>query len=172
MASNEIMLHKEARWGFSYIRLDSAATMRKVLSLTPHKFEKGMAIFHSWILSFDTRRLVGLAIRVWISLRLLPLEYLDYVCTIVGFVEKVVEEDPRVTVTQDPRFCVELDLERGWISMLELPEYNGRFAEVVIEYDGEPIRCSQCFQLNHPTKHCRLRAHSTSEPAPASRYSR
>lgn len=116
-----------------------------MLSLTPHKFEEGTAIFHSWIPSFDPRRPIGLAIPVWILLRLLPLEYLDYARTIAGFVGRVVDEDPRVTVTQDPRFCVELDLKQGWISTLKLPGFDGRLAEVVIEYDGELIRCSQCF---------------------------
>ena len=45
LALGQILLHKEVGWGFSYIRLDSAATTRQLLELTPHKFSKGIAMF-------------------------------------------------------------------------------------------------------------------------------
>ena len=99
IALDKILLHCEAGWGFSYIRLDSLATTRKVLSLIPHKFTKGVALFQGWILGFDPRCLVGLTILVWISLCLLPLEYLDFACELAGQVGKVLEEDYRITVT-------------------------------------------------------------------------
>ena len=106
------MLHREAGWGFSYIRLDSPKTMHKVLSLTPHRFVDDTTLFRSWISSFDPRCLVGLAIPVWISLRLLPLEFFDYVRTVAAFMGRVIDKDPMITVTQDSRFYVELDLEK------------------------------------------------------------
>ena len=47
------------------------------------------------------------------------LEFLDYSHTIASFVDRVIEEDCRVTVIHNPCFCVELDLEQGWISTLK-----------------------------------------------------
>ena len=166
------MLHRKAGWRFSYLRLKSMATMRKVLSLIPYRFEEGTALFHSWIPSFDPHRPIGLAIMVWISLRLLPLEFLDYACTIASFVGRLIEEDPRVTVTQDPHFCVKLDLEKGWISTLELLGFDGRTTEVIIEYNNETIRCSHCFHLDHLTDNCGLQTLSEPEPFLVSRNPR
>ena len=58
------MLHQEAHWRLSYIWLDSAAMMHKVLSLTLHRFKEGTAIFLSRIPSFDSHYLIGLAIPI------------------------------------------------------------------------------------------------------------
>ena len=59
LAPGKILLHKEARWGFSYICVDSLATTRQVLALTSH--------FQSWIPGFDPRKPVGMTVLVWIT---------------------------------------------------------------------------------------------------------
>ena len=52
---------------------------------------------------------------------LLPLEFFDYARSIASFVDRVIEEDPRIIVTQGPWFCIKLDLKRNWILVIKLP---------------------------------------------------
>jgi hypothetical protein len=149
-----ITLHKEVGWGFCYILLDSELTTRKVLALTPHKFSVETALFQSWIPGFDPRKPEGLHIPVWITLHLLPLQFMEYAKTVASYVGRVIEEDKKVTITQDPRFCVELEVDRGWISTLQLPIPDGRTIPVGVEYDNEAVNYSQCFDWNHHRRDC------------------
>lgn len=112
-----------------------------------------MALFQGWIPGFDPRRPTGLTVPVWITLRLLPLEYLDFAREIAGQVEKVLDEDHRVTVTQDPRFYVEMELDKGWIASLQLPNLLNRPVEVIIDYD-DPMCCKSCFDPSHESSLC------------------
>ena len=114
----------------------------------------------------NPHRPIGLAILVWISLRLLSLEFLDYTRTIANFVGRVIEEDPKVTVTQNLHFCIKLDLVKRWVPALELPSFNGRTIEVIIEYDNEHIRCSHYFHLDHSMDNYSLWTLNVPEPSP------
>jgi hypothetical protein len=93
IAPGKITLHKEVRWGFSYIQLDSATTTKRVLLLTPYKFSVGTALFQSWIPGFDPRKPEGLHIPIWITLRLLPLQFIEYAKEITSYIAQVIEED-------------------------------------------------------------------------------
>ena len=156
VSPGQISLHRKVGWGFLYIRLDLLATTRKVLSLTPSKFSKATAMFHKWVPGFDPRCSVGLAIPVWISLRFLLLEFLEYTRILAKQVGRVIEEDSRTTVTQDPRFCVEVNVDHGWISTLLLPGRNGCSNKVIIDYDIDPLCYQHCFSFQHGSSHCDL----------------
>ena len=142
-----------------------------VVALTPYKFSDSVAMFQSWVPGFDPRHPVGLTVPVWISLRLLPLEYLEFARTISGQIGRVLEEHEKVTVTQDPRFCVELEVDKGWIASLELPNLLGRRVEVIIHYD-DSMRCNICFGTSHRGVDCPtlgVRDSSVQDPAPPRR---
>ena len=90
---------------------------------------------------------------VWISLRLLPLEYLEFVCSIAGQIRRVLEEDKNVIVTQDPCFCVKLEVDKGWIATLKLPNLLGCKVELIIDYKDH-MCCTLCFDTNHGFADC------------------
>ena len=99
IAPNKVLLHRKARWSFSYIRLEYLETTRKVLALTPYRFSDSVAIFQSWVPRFDPKHMVDLTVPVWISLQLLPIEYLEFAQTIARQIGWVLEEDKKGTVT-------------------------------------------------------------------------
>jgi hypothetical protein len=105
-----IVLHKEVGCGYSYIRTDCEETIRRILGLFPHRMQAGMALFHNWVPAFDPSKPVGLTIPVWISLRRLPLVYLDCAYELASQVGKVISEDKRTSVNDNPRFCIALDV--------------------------------------------------------------
>jgi hypothetical protein len=72
--------------------------------------QAGMALFHNWVPAFDPSKPVGLTIPVWISLRRLPLVYLDCAYELASQVGKVISEDKRTSVNDNPRFCIALDV--------------------------------------------------------------
>jgi hypothetical protein len=133
-----IILHKEAGCGYSYIRTDCEATTRRILGLSPHRLQVGTALFHNWVPAFDPNKPVGLTIPVWISLRRIPLEYLDCAHALASQVGKVIGEDNRTSVNDDPRFCITLDVqEKFWLSSLEVPSIDGKTAQIFIDYEDD-----------------------------------
>ena len=128
-------------------------TTQKVLALTLYKFSTPIAMFQSWILGFDPRKLIGLMVLVWILLRLLPLEYLEFARMIAGQIGQVLKEDNKVMITEDLRFCIELKIDKGWIATLELPNLSGRRVKVVIDYD-DYMCCQLYFDTFHGISNC------------------
>ena len=154
MAPGKILLHKEAGWGFS---LTFAWTLQqpcaRYLYSPPHKFSASVAMFQSWIPGFDPRKPLGLNHPVWITLHLLPLKHLEFARAIVEQIGRILDEDKNVTATQDPKFCVELETDKGWIAMLELPNLLGRKVEVVVNYDDH-MCCTICYKTGHRSNLC------------------
>ena len=90
---------------------------------------------------------------------------MEYARVIAGYVGRVIEEDSRITVTQDPRFCVEVNFG----SLLSSSGQNGNPSEVIIDYDTDPLRCQLCFSHFHGSSQCDLNSPPLQPLGPAQR---
>lgn len=57
---------------------------------------------------------------------------------------------------KDPRFCVNLKINKGWITSINLESEEGILPpqEVLVDYDKLPIRCKACLSWKHMVKDC------------------
>jgi hypothetical protein len=150
-----IVLHKEAGCGYSYIRTDCEETTWRILGLSPHRMQAGTTLFHNWVPSFDPSKPVDLTIPVWISLRRLPLEYLDCAYELASQVGKVIGEDKRTSVNDDPRFCITLDVqEEFWLLSLAIPNVDDKKAQIFIDYEDDQVRYKHCLDHFHLSERC------------------
>ena len=53
--------------------------------------------------------------------------------------------------SKNPRFCVNLEISKGWATSIELVTEGGILPPqiVVIDYDKLPIRCRVCLRWRH-----------------------
>jgi hypothetical protein len=62
-------------------------------------------------------------------------------------------------------YYVELQEEEPRVSKLKLPGLGLDLGEVLIDYEGEPIRCLHCLAFSYPIGKCNL-THTTHSPNP------
>jgi hypothetical protein len=91
-----------------------------------------------------------LALPVWITLNFLSLEFVDEADYIVACVGKVLEVDYVVRAHNILLYCVELQEGEPRVSKLKLLGSGLDPREVLIDYEGEPIRCLHCLAFTHP----------------------
>lgn len=53
--------------------------------------------------------------------------------------DRVIREKNCVSINDDPQFCVELDVERGWLTSLLIPNVDEKIAEVLVDYVDDSI---------------------------------
>ncbi|KAG0594494.1 hypothetical protein M758_UG082300 [Ceratodon purpureus] len=66
----------------------------------------------------------------------------------------VYQADPHNKFLRNPRFCVGLDLTKGWPSALEVIGLDNHSNTIVLNYDHAPIRCRFCTNLNQKVADC------------------
>jgi hypothetical protein len=150
-----IVLHKEVGCGYLYIRTDCEETTRRILGMSPHRLQAGTTLFYNWVPAFNPSKPVGLIVPVWISLRRIPLEYLDYARQLASQVGTVIGEDNRTSVNDDPRFCIALDVqEKFWLSKLIVPNIEGKTAQISIDYEDDQVKCKHCLDHFYLSARC------------------
>ena len=60
-------------------------------------------------------------------------------------------------MTRDPRFCVNLKINEGWINSIALNLENGilRIQTIVVDYDSLTFRCRVCLSWKHGVEDCK-----------------
>ena len=97
--------------------------LHNALMLSPFKSKRGICIFQSWIPRFNPDNPCNLAFPIWVGLRRLPFEHHDQAVAIaksMGEVGEVTDIDTSNDTTKDPRFGINLKVNEGWISSIEL----------------------------------------------------
>ncbi|KAG0617518.1 hypothetical protein M758_5G195600 [Ceratodon purpureus] len=140
--------------GFIFLSTPSIVITRRVLALTPHHTPWGQCIYQEWEPNFNPDYPSGLKLPTWISLTKLPHEFKPVEGLIAGSLGPVYQADLQNRMLRDPRFCVGLDLTKGWPSALELVGIGNHLNTIVIGYDHAPIRCRFCQNLNHRVVDC------------------
>lgn len=64
--------------------------------------------------------------------------------------------DPNNSMLKHPRFCVSINVERGWVTKAELTALTlGVLFRAIIDYDSLPIRCRFCISTRHLIGECK-----------------
>lgn len=125
LTNTTILIHKEARGGFFYIKFERPETTRKVLALTTCLLSAGTVLFQQWIPAFNPRRSHGVLTPVWFSLIGVPLEFYDSIHSLATCVGPILEVDWGHRLQANPRFCVAVEPDKEWIASLEAHSGNG-----------------------------------------------
>jgi len=114
-------------------------------------------MFQSWIPGFNPDNPPNLAFPTWVALRRLPFEHHDQALAIAESLGEVIDIDTSNDIAKDPRFCVNLMVNEGWITSIELKseEGTGPPQSVIVDYDKMPIRCRACQSWKHKVRDCK-----------------
>jgi hypothetical protein len=148
-----IQHHRAAGYGFTYIKFDKPDSSRRAMALSPFRCSAGTATLHRWVPAFDPVK-SALFVPVWITLNYLPLEFIDEVDKIVACIGKVLEIDYSTREQSILCYCVEVFSGDPWVSKLCLQSTRPETSEVLINYEGEEVRCYECLQFSHKTRNC------------------
>jgi len=66
----------------------------------------------------------------------------------------VLEVDPYRSETVDPRFCMAIDLSKGYVSRLLVANIDGEFSEVIIKYEILDTSYHRCPGFTHENFVC------------------
>lgn len=72
-------------------------------------------VYQPWVQGFNPKNPRGLLTPFWISFPSLPLEFLKLAHTVAAQVGKILAEDINMDRVPPARFCVGIDITRGWI---------------------------------------------------------
>lgn len=114
----------------------------KVFMFTSHKGDCGMCMYHQWSPRVDLDNPSRMKISIWVSIRKLPFEYQPFgrfmtskLCIVLGF-------DQNNHVNLNPRFCVSVEVDNGWVATLMIRAIGNQWFIVIIDCEFNLIRCS------------------------------
>ena len=127
------------------------------LMLSPFKTKWGTCMLQSWIPGFNPDNPSNLAFPTCIALRRLSYEHYDQAIAIAGTLGEVTSIDTTNDTAQDPRFCVHLKIDEGWVISIDLEAEGGSAVpqQVLVDYDRLSIRCRACQIWKHRVANCK-----------------
>ena len=143
--------------GFFFLASEDSDALHNALMLSPFKSKWGTCMFQSWIPGFNPDNPRNLAFPTWVALRNLPFEHHDQALAIAESVGEVIGIDTANDTAKDPRFCINLMVNEGWVTSitLESEEGMGPTQSVVVDYDRMPIRCRAYQSWKHRVRDCK-----------------
>ena len=143
--------------GFFFLASEDSDALHNALMLSPFKLKWGTCIFQSWIPGFNLDNSRNLAFPTWVELRSLPYEHHDQALAIAELLGEVIGIDTANDTAKDPRFCINLMVNEGWVTSitLESEEGIGPTQLVIVDYDRMPIRCRTCQSWKHRVRDCK-----------------
>ena len=118
--------------------------------LSPLKFKWGACLIQSWVPWFNPYNPSNLAFPTWVSLRNMPFEHQNQALTIAETLGEVISMDTANKNAKDLRFCINLEISKGWATRIDLELVRGSLPtqNVLVDYDKLPIRCRACLSWN------------------------
>jgi len=104
----------DAGKGFYFLSLIDVETAKCIFMLTPFKSSWCTMIVHTWTLSFNFHILERLKLLVWISFKMLPLEYMTIKISIIRQIGTMFKFDDTNKMQQYLRFCTMVDYKDEW----------------------------------------------------------
>ena len=92
-------------------------------------------MLQSWVPGFNPDNPSNLAFPTWVSLRNLPIGHQDQALAIAKSLGEVIGMDVENDNAREPRFCINLEISKGWITSIDLE---------CERYSGTPGGCTQC----------------------------
>lgn len=155
VSPGKLIYKHDAGLGFFYLKADSPDTAKRAMMLTPFRIQWGTAVIQSWIPALNPSSPIGLKLPTWVTLKQLPLEYAPSAHLIAQGLGEVLGVGQTNEFAKFPRFCVAMDVERGWIGSISLKSLDPRHkVTVLVDYDNAPIRCRYCLATTHCVRDC------------------
>lgn len=106
--------------GFFILNGDDKDAFHNVMMLSPFRSKWGTCMLQSWVPEFNPDNPSNLAFPTWVSLQNMPYEHEDQAIAIVESLGEVIGIDTANESAKDPRFCINLDISKGWATCIEL----------------------------------------------------
>ena len=142
--------------GFFIMSGDDKDALNNALMLSPFKSKWGTCLIQSWVPGFNPENPSNLAFPTWVSLRNMPFEHQDQAMAIAETLGEVIGFDTSNDTAKDPRFCINLEISKGWVTSIDL-EVEGEILptqRIMVDYDKLPIRCRSCLSWKHKASEC------------------
>jgi hypothetical protein len=143
----------DAGFEFVYIKLDRPDSVRRALALSSFQCSSSTVTIHRWVPAFNPLQPL-LHIPVWITLSFLPLEFIDEADKIASFLGKVLVVDYASRDQSILRYYIERYTGDLWVAKICLSNAGVAVGEVLIDYEGDELRCHHCLQFSHGTQDC------------------
>lgn len=149
-----IHFHRKVGPRCVYIRTDGKITTHRILAHAFHQFTGGAMIYQRWQRGFNPTRFLNVTWPMWISFLDLPLEYHKLARRVAKQVGQVLSESHEGGFDAPPRFCVGLELNKGWISNVIGCSEAGGSASIKVQYEGLTLSCLHCGDHHHSSHGC------------------
>ena len=158
LRGNDLTFCRNVGKGFFILKGEDRDALHSAMMLSPFRSKWGTCMLQSWVPGFNPDNPSNLAFPTWVSLRNMPYEHEDQAIAIAESLGEVIGFDTANESTKDPRFCVNLDISKGWATCIELVCEGGILPpqKIMIDYDKLPIRCRACLSWKHKASECNI----------------
>ena len=142
--------------GYFLLKGEDTDALNNALMLSPFRSKWGTCMLQSWVPGFNPDNPSNLAFPTWINLRNMPYEHQDQAIEIAGTLGEVIGMDTANENSKDPRFCVNLEISKGWATCIVLESKEGILPPqtIMVDYEKLPIRCRVCLSWKHKVNEC------------------
>ena len=156
LRGNTLSFCRNVGKGYFILSGDNEDALTQALMLTPFRSKWGTCMLQSWVPGFNPDNPSNLAFPTWVSLRNLPLEHQDQALAIAESLGEVIGMDVENDNARDPRFCINLEISKGWVTSIDLECERGMLAsqKIMLDYDQLPITCRICLSWKHEANEC------------------
>ena len=143
--------------GYFILSSEDEDALSNALMLTAFRSKWGTCMLQTWVPGFNPENPSNLAFPTWVSLRNMPFEHQDQALAIAESLGEVIGLDTTNDYAKDPRFCVNLEISKGWVTCIDLESEGGIVAsqKIMVDYDKLPIRCRTCLSWKHKASECK-----------------
>lgn len=87
----------------------------------------------------------------------MPFEHHDQAIEIAETLGEVIGIDTSNESAKDPRFCINLKINKGWVTIIDIDggEEGSIPQRVLVDYNKLPMRCKACHSWKHQVKDCK-----------------
>lgn len=130
LRGSALSLCRNVRKGYFLLSGEDKDTLNNALMVSPFRSRWGTCMLQSWVPGFNPDNPNNLAFPTWVSLRNLPHEHQDQAIGIAETLGKVIGMETANESARDPRFCINLEISKGWATSIELITEGGDLATI------------------------------------------
>lgn len=140
LASEDVGRMQHASRGLFYLSIENLDVNAQLLMSSPHKFDLGICDMQQWVPRFNPNTPKSLRI----TLKMMPLEYRLNAMQLVDQLGQIIGFDTNNDFAQSSRFCIALDLSKGYATSIEIEcNKEGPLDMVLVDY--EHLQCGATF---------------------------
>lgn len=120
LRGDALTLCKNVGQGFFILSGDNKDALHNAMMLSSFRSKWGTCTLQSWVPGFNHDNPSNLAFLTWVSLRNMPYEHEDQAVAIAETLGEVIGIDIANENNKDTRFCINLEISKGWATSIEL----------------------------------------------------